>query len=110
MLGQEKGTGESEKTDKSKPRPRGQKAGLLRSSIARVSLMGHMSLLFDDCCHCHLKGSREIKRFARSHGMTIVMAAALVFDLGQLCDFRAICHIAAFVARATSATAGLNGR
>ena len=43
VLCEKKRPGNGEKADKSKPGPRGQKAGLLRSSMARVILMGHMS-------------------------------------------------------------------
>jgi len=38
----------------------------------------------------------KIERCARAHEVTIVIAAARAFDLGRLCDSRAICRIAAW--------------
>jgi len=38
----------------------------------------------------------KIERRARAHEVTIVIAAARAFDLGRLCDSRAICRHAAW--------------
>jgi len=63
--------------------------------MARVILMGHMSLLFDDCCHYDPirknYGLRELS-CARPHGVTIIIPAARVSDLAQLCDSGALCR------------------
>ena len=45
VLGKEQYADDGKEAHEDKPGPRGQKAGLLRSSMARVILMGHMSLL-----------------------------------------------------------------
>ena len=82
VLGKEQYADDGKEADEDKPGPRGQKAGLLRSSMARVILMGHMRLLFDDCCHCDPicknYGLRELSACA-PHGVTIIIPGACVF-------------------------------